>query len=293
MMEIEKTLTNEAIIQELLTILKQNAMKEKANDVFEVCSYIDGLEKKLEVMKEELTNVKQQLKDMQEDTILNNLKVQVAESAERLQKRCNSIKEQLFVVKDNIKFKAQEIVNEAKVKGKAALNKVSEFLGIKEKLVGIRDNVKESIKDVNNTIAKIDAFGAGMREANQKIANMIRTFADKEEVDYSQKEKRFSKTEAVKKPWQFRKKMLESKQMRLEAAIDKVDNLSRDVEINRMSSLYDNLMEKAHSESDNVSVAMVAETEFEYGADAFEAYERVNKQDILPKSEKALKSKGR
>jgi len=292
-MEIEKTLTNEAIIQELLTILKQNAMKEKANDVFEVCSYIDGLEKKLEVMKEELTNVKQQLKDMQEDTILNNLKVQVAESAERLQKRCNSIKEQLFVVKDNIKFKAQEIVNEAKVKGKAALNKVSEFLGIKEKLVGIRDNVKESIKDVNNTIAKIDAFGAGMREANQKIANMIRTFADKEEVDYSQKEKRFSKTEAVKKPWQFRKKMLESKQMRLEAAIDKVDNLSRDVEINRMSSLYDNLMEKAHSESDNVSVAMVAETEFEYGADAFEAYERVNKQDILPKSEKALKSKGR
>jgi hypothetical protein len=35
------------------------------------------------------------------------------------------------------------------------------------------------------TIAKIDAFGGGMREANQKIANTIRTFADKEIVDYS------------------------------------------------------------------------------------------------------------
>ena len=42
-----------------------------------------------------------------------------------------------------------------------------------------------------------------MREAGQKVANTFRTFADKEEVDYSEKEKKFSKTEVAKKPWKW------------------------------------------------------------------------------------------
>ena len=54
-MEAEKTLTNEEIIRELLDLLKKNAMKEPANDVFEICSYVDGLEKKIATMTEELT----------------------------------------------------------------------------------------------------------------------------------------------------------------------------------------------------------------------------------------------
>ena len=49
-----------------------------------------------------------------------------------------------------------------------------------------------------------------MREAGQKVANTFRTFADKEEVDYSDKEKQFSKTEVAKKPWQWQKKVYES-----------------------------------------------------------------------------------
>jgi hypothetical protein len=94
-----------------------------------------------------------------------------------------------------------------KMRGKAALNRVSEFIGLKDKLVGIRNKVKEGIADTNRTIAKIDSFGKGMREAGQKVANTFRTFADKEEVDYSDKEKKFSKTEVAKKPWQWQKKV--------------------------------------------------------------------------------------
>ena len=54
-MEAGKTLTNVEVIRELLELLKKNAMKEKANDVFEICSYVDGLEKKIDSMTEELT----------------------------------------------------------------------------------------------------------------------------------------------------------------------------------------------------------------------------------------------
>ncbi len=99
------------MIKELLELLKQNSMLKEANHTFELCAYIDSLERKLDSMTEELTYVKQQLKDMQEDTVLNNLKAQVQAVTERLQERCNTMKEQLFVVKDNIKSKGMDIVN--------------------------------------------------------------------------------------------------------------------------------------------------------------------------------------
>ncbi len=286
-MDAEKTLTNDELIQQLLELLKKNTMRSEANNVFEICSYVEGLEKKLNVMTEELLNVKQQLKDMQEDTILTNLKKEVQEASERLQVRCNVIKEQLFVVKDNIKFMAVDILSEAKKKGKAALNKVSEFFGVKEKLIGIKDQVQEAQKDVTNTIAKIDTFGAGIREANQKIANSFRTFADKREVDYSQKEKIFSKTEMIKKPWIAKQKILEGMEVRLDAAIDKIKNLSRDVEINQMMKMYDELMDKPHEKS---AVAMVTEPDYQYGADAFDkAYgqreEKLEKMSVLSTSQ--------
>ena len=46
-MEAGKTLTNEEVIRELLELLKKNAMKDQVNDVFEICSYVDGIEKRL------------------------------------------------------------------------------------------------------------------------------------------------------------------------------------------------------------------------------------------------------
>ena len=73
-MEAGKTLTNEEVIRELLDLLKKNAMKEQANNVFEICSYVDGLEKKIDSMTEELTNMQNQIKEMQEDTLVNNAK---------------------------------------------------------------------------------------------------------------------------------------------------------------------------------------------------------------------------
>lgn len=104
---------------------------------------------------------------------------------------CNSMKEQLFEVKTEFKEKAASIVTEAKAKGREALNRVSEFLGVKEKLEKLRMNVREAGIEADKTIAKIDCFGADIREAGRTVANAFRTFADKELVDYSTVEKKF------------------------------------------------------------------------------------------------------
>ena len=101
----KKTLTKDEIIQELMDMLKQNNLQSQSNDVFEICSYVDGLEKKLDSMTEELSQVREKIKEMQEDTILNNLKVQIQESAVKLQTTCTNMKEQLFTVKEKTEQK--------------------------------------------------------------------------------------------------------------------------------------------------------------------------------------------
>ena len=282
-MDIEagKTLTNEEVIRELLELLKKNAMKEQANNVFEICSYVDGLEKKIDSMKEELTNMQNQIKEMQEDTLVNNAKKALSEAQERLNTRCEQIKSQVLEVKEQVKFTAKSIVYEAKEKGRAALYRVSEFLGIKKRLLDIRENVRGAIKTTDKDIAKTALLAKGFREAGQTAANAFRTFADKPEVDYSQKEQKHPITKAVLAPMKAVKKMLVSMELHLDASIDKLDNLAMNVQLDKEKHMENAKVqeqtepERAEAERVEAEIVyspMVAEPqEYQYNADAFEA----------------------
>ena len=275
-MEAGKTLTNEEVIRELLELLKKNAMKEQANDVFEICSYVDGLEKKIDSMTEELTNMQNQIKEMQEDTLVNNAKKALSEAQERLNTRCEQIKSQVSEVKEQVRSTAKGIVEEAKENGRVALYRVSEFLGIKKRLLDIRENVRGAIKTTDKDIAKTALLAKGFREAGQTAANTFRTFADKPEVDYSQKEQKHPITKAVLAPMKAVKKMLVTMELHLDASIDKLDNLAMNVQIdkeNRMESTKEQEQtEPERVEAEIVYSPMVAESqEYQYNADAFEA----------------------
>ena len=280
-MEAGKTLTNEEVIRELLDLLKKKAMKEQANDVFEICSYVDGLEKKIDSMTEELTNMQNQIKEMQEDTLVNNAKKALSEAQERLKTRCEQIKLQVLEVKEHVRSTAKGIVEEAKEKGRAALYRVSEFLGIKKRLLDIRENVRDAIKTTDKDIAKTALLAKGLREAGQTAANAFRTFADKSEVDYSQKEQKHPITKAVLPPMKAVKKMLVSMELHLDASIDKLDNLAMNVQLDKEKHM-DNAKaqeqtepERAEAERVEAEIVyspMVAEPqEYQYNADAFEA----------------------
>lgn len=270
----DKPMTGEEVIQQILGALNGNGMQQAANGVYELCSYVDSMTKKVEDMTDEIASLRDYIQKMEEDKLSNKLKKSLNEAADRLEARCNEIKEQLFEVKESIKNKAEEIMADFKKRGKEALNRVSEFVGLKDKLMKIRDKVKEGIADTNRIISKIDAFGAGMREAGQKIANTFRTFADKEEVVYSKEEQKFSKTELAKKPWQWQKKVYESMVLHLDASIDKVEDLARDVELERMKDKSVETVERSEEVVQNFTPTFaVAEPteEYQYGADAFEA----------------------
>ena len=305
-MEAGKKLTNEEVIRELLELLKKNAMKEQANDVFEICSYVDGLEKKIDSMTEELTNMQNQIKEMQEDTLVNNAKKALSEAQQRLNDRCEQIKSQVFEVKSQVKATAKSIVSEAKVKGRAALYRVSEFLGIKNKLLTVRENVRSAIKETDRNIARTALLGKGLREAGQTAVNAFRTFADKPEVNFLQKEQKHMITKAVLAPMKAVRKMFVSMELHLDASIDKLDNLAMNVQIDKEKP-----MENVKSEEQNVPVRteaepervnaeivyapMVAEAhEYQYNADAFEARGGVDvKMETIKEPMKVREDKAR
>ena len=280
-MEAGKKLTNEEVIRELLELLKKNAMKEQANDVFEICSYVDGLEKKIDSMTEELTNMQNQIKEMQEDTLINNAKKALSEAQERLNARCEQIKSQVLEVKAQVKSTAKSIVDKAKEKGRSALYRLSEFLRIKKRLLDIRENVRGAIKTTDKDIAKTELLAKGFREAGQTVTNAFRTFADKPEVDYSQKEQKHPITKAVLAPMKAVKKMLVLMEIHLDASIDKLDNLAMDVQLDKEKHMENAKAQKQTEperaeaervEAEVVYAPMVAEPqEYQYNADAFEA----------------------
>lgn len=280
-------LTKEKNLMELLDLLRKNNMKEAANSIFEMAAYVDVMEKKMDSVLEELTTVKNQLHKMEEREAEKGLKQSLKRAVNKLEQDCKAMKEKLFEVKAEIKAKAGGIVTAAKQKGKAALNKVAEFLGIKKKLEGIRQNVQESIADVDKSIGKIDAFGTGMREAGQKIANTFRTFADKPEKEYG--EKKFSKTELIKKPFQAKRKLLSGILNCADAAIEKTEQLAADVKQYQTDKAEREMGSVDSMEAVNpAELARVAEPEFQYGAEAFEAHQQETTKEMA--KDKAAKN---
>jgi translation initiation factor 2 alpha subunit (eIF-2alpha) len=122
--------------------------------------------------------------------------------------------------------------------------------------------------------------------ANQQLANSFRVLAGKEQVDYSKKEYAQSNVVVIRKPWEWQKKVYQNLELHLDAAIDKVDNLAKDVELQRMEKKWDELYEQTHQESKEAAqpqaLSMVSEQEYEYGAEAFEAYMKENKREFKP-----------
>ena len=280
-------LTKEQSVMELLELLRKNNMKEAANSIFEMASYVDVMEKKMDSVLQELVTVKDQLHKMEEREAEKGLKQSLKRAVNKLEQDCKAMKEKLLEIRTEIKTKAGEIVTAAKQKGKAALNKVAEFLGIKKKLEGIRQNVQESIEDVDKSIGKIDAFGTGMREAGQKIANTFRTFADKPEKEYG--EKKFSKTELVKKPFQAKRKLLSGILNCADAAIAKTEQLAADVKQYQTDKAERETERAASMEAVSpIELARVAEPEFQYGAEVFEAHQKETEKAVA--NDKATKN---
>ena len=150
---------------------------------------------------------------------------------------------------------------------------MTEFVGIKKRLLNVRTVVKDTIVSTDRDIARTALLAKGLRKAGQTVNNAFRTFADKPEVDYSQKEQKHHLTKAVLAPMKAVRKLLVSMEMHLDASIDKLDNLDMTVQFDKEKRMEHTKDKSPREMKDKIIYSpMVAEPqEYKYNADAFEA----------------------
>lgn len=268
----EMQLTKNMDIQKLIVLLYGIGWKEAADDLASMVMGMETMEERMDAALEELAEVKERLSKMEENEAAKGLKGSVHKAADRLEQECHAAKEKLLEVKAEIKTKVSEIVAAVKWRGKAAFGRVSELLQVKEKLEGIHRHVEGSIAGIDRSVEKLDAFGAGMREASRKIANTFRIFAGRPEKEYG--EKRFSKTEMVKKLFLGERKLLCGVLDCTEAVIEKIERLAKDFTVYQMGQSEQRRKETAEMKSSTSdTVVKASKRRFEYGAEMFEAYE--------------------
>ena len=275
-----KELTKEDRIIELIEMLSNQNMQEKMDNFFQFCAYVDDLENKIAAMQTEIEQMKQGRIGKTKESRFVRMKASIRAEIEQLSEMLQPMKAQVKEIKDGILAKAADITNEAKAKGKAVLYRMSEFIGLKDKLQSMKENVQTAQAKVEHTIEKLEEFGKGMRQANRKIANTVRILFDRETVDYRKKEKKISKTQIAIKPLQGISILLKGMDQTLYSTIQKVEGLQVEP---RVEQKQQGNMERI--QEDGNRMPMVAEREVQYGADLFEQHQK--QQMESKKAEKA------
>ena len=267
-------LSKDEIIVQLMQLLMDNQMKQESHRMFEMSACVDVISDKLETMTRQITELQKEISLMREDSKQGkSLKDYLSDMVVKAQKRTRAMKSSIESVKEQIKEKASDIVRNFKVVGRAALNGVSELFGIRKKLESMKTKVMEGIVDTDNTLSKLDEFGKGMREAGIGILNSFRILGNKPMKEYTDEEKKFSKTELLKMPWKWQKKVYQSMEKHLNHAIESVKDLSARVQVDELNRKWDEIFDSSKEMKEDVErvtgevVPVVAENGTVYGED--------------------------
>ena len=278
------TMTKDQIIIELMELLKQNSREKQASEIYELSAYVESLENKLDAMTSEFMRMSKELSELKMLNASPTIRESLVISMQKANIRIHDMRERITEIKTDMRERANEICVEFKKKGKEAFNKVSEFFGIKEKLETMRDNLREGIKETENTLARIEGFEEGIKAANHQLANSFRVLAGKEAKKNENEVYFKNDSSLMRKPWEWQKKVYQSMVQSLDKSIEKVDALSADVQVQKMMRKWDEIYDKSHDEmalGASGDTALVSEKGHEYGADQFEEYlEKQGKKEV-------------
>lgn len=210
----------------LVAYLKEAHRSEDAATVFVMAAYITQMEEKMEQAVQQIAELKSQMNLMQENQTkeTENLSGYLEEITEALHVQYGGVKTELKDIEQNFANRAHKIVENTRQKGVEALNDVSEFFKIRERLQGLQGKITTMLSGVEQAITRIDAFGSGMQEAKRQSANALRALMGKPEKE--NKEKGFILAEALKKPFLAQRKLLGESLICVNKVLEKCSQLN-------------------------------------------------------------------
>lgn len=210
-------------LKEFFQMLSQNGKKQEAAEFSSLADQLNQLEQQYSAVLAELQAVQKQLDRIQDKGIRTGLKKGVAS----VENKVAQAKEQLGQIKADFLQFVKQALSEMKQQGLSALQKAVDFVGIKDGLNEMRDNLQSSISSTQKSIDRINAIGNELHALNEHGRNLGRVLIGKEAAELTQRNEDKGVLAAAAKPLMKSKSMLEGMEKSVTRALQSIDRLEQ------------------------------------------------------------------
>ncbi|MBO0468557.1 hypothetical protein JZO73_13695 [Enterococcus plantarum] len=217
---MEQPLQEDTKIKDFLHVIDDSKIELNVKDLLEIFTFVDSMEKKLNLVSTELQNVKTQLNELNLQIDSSNTMIHRLES--RLTLAHSRLKRLKSVIKSNV-TKGTLAFKQFGMKG---LLKTLDFIQIKRAFQSFQATVTLSITSATKSIDKIDRISQEFDELKKHAKNIAGTIREKE-VTPSTSTHSFSSL--MKKPFQTNINLLSSIKELTNKSIKKLDNFEQKV----------------------------------------------------------------
>ena len=231
-------------VVELLKILTVANMVREQQQVNILLEQMQRMEENQLSMMRELADVKQQLntviEKMEESSARKGVLSKVSEQVDR---GLAAQHQHLQDMKQDLNTKAGEVTQKFRDMGTKALNNVCGFLGVKEKMIAMRDKARSAEVDMQIAVEKITAVENELSAAKAHLKTAGRITVGKEpdlgiKTDEKADRRRLSPLNMMKKIYLKHQKKYADRVAKLDRAIKKVDLLEKRASV--LDKLSDN-----------------------------------------------------
>lgn len=211
--------------EELLKIMAACYKLREEEQIGLLIGQMKEMEKNFASVQKELSAVKKQMETLTQG-MTPETKEDLIQTAEDVASKAAQQHQNLHSIDRHLESRSKQAVQKFKEAGISALDKVTQFLGIKEKLTVLRDNARSTETAMKNSIEKLEKIERELAATKFHAKNVIRSIAGKEtpSAPPEQKSKLF---EMLKAPYVKRLKKYSKRVSRLNKSIAKYDSLER------------------------------------------------------------------
>lgn len=219
-----KSLLEDPDIQELLLVLGIFERRSESKNLTELCEQLDKMNQTMEQVMIEVSGMREQFLQINEKT---SLKDSLSGIVEKMGEQAQNMKTWLYEIRQEIKDKSKEVVQGVLNKGISGLRQMTDFLGIKDKLISMRGLAEKSLIKTEETITRMEQATGQASQAIADVKNVGRSLAGKEMAEVNL-EKQHKIERGVTAPMRAHRKLISAMIGRIDRAIGSIDVLLKE-----------------------------------------------------------------
>ena len=219
-----KSLLEDPDIQELLLVLGIFERRSESKNLTELCEQLDKMNQTMEQVMIEVSGMREQFLQVNEKT---SLKDSLSGIVEKMGEQAQNMKTWLYEIRQEIKDKSKEVVQGVLNKGISGLRQMTDFLGIKNKLISMRVLAEKSLIKTEEAITRMEQATGQASQAIADVKNVGRSLAGKEMAEVNL-EKQHKIERGVTAPMRAHRKLISAMIRQIDRAIGSIDGLFKE-----------------------------------------------------------------